>query len=64
MCERWEEERVRLGNELGAEQITPGNIITLMLRNSQSWCAVAAFAECILRRKNSDSDELINSRRN
>lgn len=52
VCDRWRTKRLLLEEMTG--NITPDNIIGLMLRNEDSWTSIATYIETILRRKKED----------
>ena len=55
VCEVWSDERRALQEDLG--EITPDNIIRLMLEGEETWAKVCAYIETILRKKKKVIDE-------
>lgn len=53
-CIRWRTERQSVGEIAG--EITPENIVNLMLKNENTWKRVATFIEKVLREKKRDLD--------
>lgn len=53
-CERWRIERNIVEREVG--EITPENIINIMLASRRNWDSIAAFVEKVLRSKKRDLD--------
>jgi len=53
---RWDEQGWHLETEVDVEHVTAANIIAVMLKNEDSWNAVAAFTEWVLRKKKNDGD--------
>ncbi|KAL7723971.1 hypothetical protein ACLKA6_017962 [Drosophila palustris] len=54
-CERFKEERLRLTRTIG--EISPDNIITIMISSDENWRHAAAFIGDILRKKKKDLDD-------
>lgn len=54
-CERWGAERRQLEAEIG--EVTPDNIVGLMLTEKDRWLGVRTFVENVLRKKKKDLDQ-------
>ena len=55
-CDRWAEERARIEAEMG--DITPENVIDIMLRSEELWDRLAKYVDAILRQKKRDEEIL------